>query len=161
MIVADIESDIILGLDFLKNQKGHINVETNSLILGDKKFGLNCHGKLGCYRIVISETVTVPARSEMIVSGKVADKGILKEDLCVIEPTEKAYENGQCIAKSLIHGKQAVPLRMMNLTNEAQTLSSGVQVATASPVSEVRKVETNDNSTKKEVVPGHLQDLYR
>ena len=161
VIVADIESDIILGLDFLKNQKGHINVETNSLILGDKKFDLNCHGKLGCYRIVISETVTVPARSEMIVSGKVADKGILKEDLCVIEPTEKAYENGQCIAKSLIHGKQAVPLRMMNLTNEAQTISHGVQVATASPVSEVRKVETNGNSTKKEVVPEHLQDLYR
>ena len=161
VIVADIESDIILGLDFLKNQNGHINVETNSLILGDKKFDLNCHGKPGCYRNVRSETVTVPARSEMIVSGKVADKGILKEDLCVIEPTEKAYENDQCIAKSFIHGKQAVPLRMMNLTNEAQTLSSGVQVAIASPVSEVRKVETNGNSTKKEVVPEHLQDLYR
>ena len=94
-------------------------------------------------------------------SRKVSDKGILKEDLCVIEPTEKAYENGQCIAKSLIHGKQSVPLRMMNLKNEAQTISSGVQVATASPVSEVRKVKASGNSTKKEVVPDHLHYLYR
>ena len=77
MIVADIESDILLGLDFLKNQKGHINFETNSLILGDKKFDLNFHGKLGFYRTVISEKVSVPARSEMIVCGKVSDKGIL------------------------------------------------------------------------------------
>ena len=45
--------------------------------------------------------------------------------------------------------------------NFSLLLSSGVQVATASPVSEVRKVETNGNSTKKEVVPEHLQDLYR
>ena len=161
VIVADVESDIILGLHSLKKERGHINVETNSLVLKDKTFTLNCHGKLGCYRIVMAETVTVPARSEMIVIGKVSDKAILKEDLCMIEPTANVYENGQCVAKSLIHGKQTVPLRMMNLTNEAQTISPGVQVATASPVSEVRKVNTSDNLLKSESVPDHLQDLYK
>ena len=54
-----------------------------------------------------------------------------------------------------------MPLRMMNLTNEAQTISPGVQVATASPVSEVRKVNTSDNLLKSESVPDHLQDLYK
>ena len=103
MIVADVESGIILGLDFLKNEKGHIDIETNSLILRGKKYPLNCNGR--CYRIVIEEKVTVPARAEVKVPGKVSDKRILKEDLCVIEPTEKIYENGQCIAKSLVHGK--------------------------------------------------------
>ena len=161
VIVADVESDIILGLDFLKKERGHISVESNSLVLKDKTFTLYCHGKLGCYRIVMAETVTVPARSEMIVMGKVSDKAIIKEDLCVIEPTVNVYEIGQCVAKSLIHGKQTVPLRMMNLTNEAQTISPGVQVATASPVSEVRKVNTSDNLLKSESVPDHLQDLYK
>ena len=79
---------------------GHINVETNRLVLRDKTFILNCHRKLGCYRIVMAETVTVPARSEMIVRGKVSNKAILKEDLCVTEPTANVYENGQCVAKS-------------------------------------------------------------
>ena len=109
----------------------------------------------------MTEAVTVPARSEMIVRGKVTNKAILKEDLCVIEPMANVYEDGQCVAKSLIHGKQTVPLRMMNLTNEAQTISPGFQVATASPVSEVRKVITSDNLLKGEPVPDHLQDLYK
>ena len=54
-----------------------------------------------------------------------------------------------------------MPLRMMNLTNETQTISPGVQVATASPVSEVRKVNTSDNLLKSESVPDHLLDLYK
>ena len=161
VIVADVESDIILGLDFLKNEKGHIDIETNSLILRGKKYPLNCNGSLGCYRTIIAEKVTVPARAEVIVPGKVSDKGILKEDLCVIEPKEKIYENGQCIAKSLVHGKQALPLRIMNLTNEAHTINPGVQVAIASPVTEVRRVKTSDNFVINETVPEHLQDLYK
>ena len=79
----------------------------------------------------------------------------------MVEPTINVYENGQCVAKSLIHGKQTVPLRIMNLTNEAQTISPGVQVAIASPVSEVRKVHTSENVLQRDAVPDHLQDLYK
>lgn len=141
VIIADIDSDVILGLDFLIKEKGHIDVETNSLVLQGKKYQMKCHGKFGCYRIVVTEKISVPARSEVIVSGEVSDKGILEEDLCIIESTEKAFESGQCVAKSLAHGKQKLPLRMMNLTNEELTISQGTPVAIASPVSEVRRVK--------------------
>ena len=49
----------------------------------------------------------------------------------------------------------------MNLTNEAHTINPGVQVAIASPVTEVRRVKTSDNSVINETVPEHLQDLYK
>ena len=90
---------------------------------------------------MVAENVSIPARSEVIVSGKVSDKGILKENLSIIEPTEKAFERGQCIAKSLVHGKQTLPLRMINLTNDDQIISQGTTVAIASPVVEVRKIK--------------------
>ncbi|MCG8046017.1 MAG: RNase H-like domain-containing protein, partial [Candidatus Thiodiazotropha endolucinida] len=160
VIVADIDSDVILGLDFLISEKGHIDMETNSLVLQNRKYPLKAHGKFGCYRIVLTEKVSVPARSEVIVPGKVSEKGILKEDLCIIEPTPKAFESGQCVAKSLVHGKQTLPLRMMNLTNEEQIISEGTTVATASPVLDVRKAKVSDETCKNGTVPEHLTDLY-
>ncbi|MCG7879813.1 MAG: RNase H-like domain-containing protein, partial [Candidatus Thiodiazotropha endolucinida] len=162
VIVADVESDVILGLDFLKQENGHIDIETNNLIIKEKKCPLSCQGSLGCYRVVVSEKVTIPARSELILPGKVSEKAILKENLCLIEPTDKLLEKGTVLgAKSLTHGRQDLPIRIMNLTNECQTIYEGTHVATASPVTEVQKLKPDLTITKTSItVPDHLQDLY-
>ena len=136
-------------------------METYSLVLQNKKYPLKAHGKFGCYRIVVTEKVSVPARSEVIVSGKVSEKGILKGDLCIIEPTAKAFESGQSVAKSLIHGKQMLPLKMMSLTNEEQIINEGTTIATASPVMDMTKVKPSVDKCGKDTVPEHLSDLYQ
>ena len=162
VIVADIEADVILGLDFMKKERIQIDIETNSLFIQGKKCPMNCYGSLGCYRIVVAEKIEVPARSEVLVQGKVPVKDVLKEDLCLIEPIEKAFETEKCIAaKSLVHGSQSIPLRMMNLTNEVQTVYPGTHVATASPVTEVQKLKSKSKCVRDNVkVPAHLRDLY-
>ena len=162
VIVADIEADVILGLDFMKKERVQIDIETNSLFIQGKKCPMNCYGSLGCYRIVVAEKIEVPARSEVLVQGKVPVKDVLKEDLCLIEPIEKAFETGKCIAaKSLVHGRQSIPLRMMNLTNEVHTVYPGTHVATASPVTEVQKLKSKSKCVRDNVkVPEHLRDLY-
>ena len=70
IIIADIDLSIILGLDFLKSHNCQIDVAANSLVIQGKKCKLTCSGSVGCYRIVVSNKVEIPAMSEMIIEGK-------------------------------------------------------------------------------------------
>ncbi len=64
--------------------------------VGEQTCKLNLAGKVGCFRVTVSEPIEIPARSEMIIKGKVCVPEIRKNDLGLIEPTEKScqYEEG-------------------------------------------------------------------
>ena len=83
VVVADIDLELILGLDFLKNHECQIDVVQNVLSIHGKSCELMCNGKIGCYRILVSEKVNIPAMTEMIIEGKLEDGQMLlmKENL--------------------------------------------------------------------------------
>jgi hypothetical protein len=43
------------------------------MLMNNRKVGLVFEGQIGCYRVAMAETVSIPPRSEMVVEGKVND----------------------------------------------------------------------------------------
>ena len=163
MIVANIDIDVILGLDFLKTHNCQIDVNKQTLKLRNKTCNLKLTGKLGCYRVTVSKTIEIPSRSELIVEGTVSTPVLRQSDLGIIEPTEKSYQTGRgLVAKALIHASNKVPIRMINLSNETEKIYSGTHVANLSFVAKVKEVksEAREIPVSKQV-PEHLQDLYQ
>ena len=71
MAVADIDIDAILGLDFIRGHGCQLDKNKDTLTIKDKTCKLNVDGKIGCYRITVSQNVEIPAMSEVIIEGKV------------------------------------------------------------------------------------------
>ena len=68
-VVADINVDGILGLDFLKSQHAEIDMCNNTIKIQGHKIQFNIQGQIGCYRVTVSETVVIPPQSEIVVNG--------------------------------------------------------------------------------------------
>ena len=66
VVVADIDTDVILGLYFFKIHKCKIDMDTESIEILGKRCPLVSSGTLGCYRVIVSELVKIPAMSEMM-----------------------------------------------------------------------------------------------
>ena len=56
VIVADVENDHLIGLDFMRRHGCTVDVENNVLIIQGKKCDLNCRGSIGCHRVVPKKT---------------------------------------------------------------------------------------------------------
>ncbi len=159
VIVANIENDALLGLDFLKQERCIVDVVNNTMTLNGQKVQLNCEGSIGCYRVVVAENVEVPAHSEAIIRGKVTGLPANQRELFMLEPSERMMDGGKgLVAKSLVQADCNIPVRVMNVTDEPQTFYAGTNVANMCPVTEVktkpfRQVECH-------TVPAHLEDLY-
>ena len=162
-VVADIDGDVILGLDFLKAQDGKLDLVNDTILLKGSSLKLSLTGNLGCHRVVVSERTEVPARSEVIVKGEVLNSCMGKEELCLVEPLDKQFHgDGGIIAKALVRGDNQIPLRVMNLSNETKTFYPGTYVGNASQVAEVQPVILDNKKHKTHAaVPNHLQDLYQ
>ena len=96
----------------------------------------------------------------MLIEGKLEDMRIGPKELCIVEP--KGYLDGSnqlLVARTLVYGCVTPPIRVMNITNEEQTLHPGANVATISPVCRIQNVK-DVTSTNKGKVPEHLQDLF-
>ena len=162
IVVADIDMDAILGLDFLKANSCRLDIENNTLKIKSKSCKLSLAGKLGCYRVTISDKVVIPARSETIIEGNVSVPIVREKDIGLIEPTDKPLGTGNSlVAKALVCTKDKVPLRIINLDYEEQELFPGSHVANLSFVETVSRVKVQpDKISYGEQMPAHLQDLY-
>ncbi|VDI55364.1 Hypothetical predicted protein [Mytilus galloprovincialis] len=70
-VVTDLQVDGILGLDFMKRHNCLIDVKNGHFCIGDFKVDLCFQGSIGCYRVVASEAVVIPPRSEIVINGTV------------------------------------------------------------------------------------------
>ena len=103
---------------------------------------LNVAGKIGCYRITLAKDVEIPSRSEVIIEGKVHMPRLKKNDLAIVEPTKQSFITGKgIVAKALVHTKDTVPLRLMNLGYESEKVHTGTHVANLSLFSSVHSME--------------------
>ena len=100
--------------------------------------------------------------SEMIIQGNVVTPVLRRNDLSIIEPTEKLFQDGKgLVAKSLVHADSTVPLRMVNLGNEAEKIYTGTHVANLSFVSHVKQVTPKPPKMAiPRKMPEHLKQLY-
>ena len=80
-------------------------------------------------------------------------------DLFVVEPDNALKKDDRgLVARALVQGSKYVPLRLMNVTDEPQIIRKCTNIATLSPVCEVKRHCIRP--AKQEHVPEHLKDSY-
>ena len=140
VIVADIDNEVILGLDFLQNMHCKIDVSQKTLEIQDQTISVDCLGYVGCSRIVASEMVQIPPMFEKIINGTMVESTLENGKLCIIEPSENFSQKGNAfIAKTLTYSRNTVPVRLMNVSEEVCNKYPGTNIAKASSVAEVQK----------------------
>ncbi len=159
VVVADMDIDMVLGIDFMNSYSVSIDVMTDTMTARGKDIPLSCVGKVGCYRVVLTEKVEVPAGTEIITTGKVQTPGVFRKGYSLVEPNERFFELGKgMVARTLVKTGEIIPLRMANLTEEAQTYYPGTNVANTSQIAKVE--ERKMNGPKQNLLPEHMHDLY-
>ncbi|XP_053404925.1 uncharacterized protein LOC128558755 [Mercenaria mercenaria] len=159
VIIAEIDIDVVLGLDFMQNHDVSIDVVSNTMKLHDQTFNIFCSGKIGCFRIVLSEQVVIPAETEMITKGMVTESGIKRIGWGLIEASDTFRELGQgMVARTLVRADKMVPVRIANFSKQPQTFYPGTNVATICKIDRVEGEGTHNN--KNNILPEHLQNLY-
>ena len=148
MTIADIEVPVILGYDFMYTHNCSLDIGNSRLRLGRKY--IKCHlesQNSSICRIRLDRNVTVPPGAEMIIGGKIDNDSFLDNvSEMIVEPKPESVltKKGVIVAKALINpNSQRIPLRVLNLTDQPQSLHSQTIAASAERVESVTPLETN------------------
>lgn len=169
LVAAEIEEDMLLGIDFLSEHKAVIDLSRQEVRIGDQVIvaGLikeNQEWSAGC-RVTLVGRTRVPAFSTTFSVGQLSQR--MKKDF-VFTPTRDAVP---CLVPSSFHSRgKFATIQFVNDTDctvfmEAGTLVGTVIAGDQMSIPEkkgerkVRKVRRNEASSQ--VLPEHLVDLYK
>ena len=169
-VIANINVDGIVGLDFMRAHSAAIDIERNIITVQGQEINVQIAGQIGCYRVVVSETVTLPPRTESIVNGQVENSAPDSFKVGLVEPTDDYRKTEKAlVGRALVSNDKTIPLRLMNISAESQTLYGGTVIAKVSPVDDIPSAEStlieqqSQESSHVQVssdVPDHLINLY-
>ena len=121
VVIADIEDDIIMGLDFMQQNQVTVDILRNKLNVKGFECEINHKGQVGCYRIMVADKVKLQPRTETVITGKVI--GLRKgcSEISIVESNGRLLNNGKgLVGRTLVHTDEEIPVRIMNLSNEPQ-----------------------------------------
>ncbi|KAK3108631.1 hypothetical protein FSP39_012081 [Pinctada imbricata] len=176
VIVADINNEGILGLDFLSAHNCDLDLGNFCLTLKPSNESIECHhyasnAKVSCFKIAVTEQVEIPPCTEIIVPAKTVGTQI-KSGIGIIEPTQKFIASkGLLAAKSVVDlTREVIPLRIANIHNEPckiypQTVAAMCEqvdmndiLANEEVVCTANKIDNGNPNPSH--VPKHLVQLY-
>ena len=162
LAIADIAMDGVIGLDFFNKYKCKVDIVNKKLLIGSDEVPMLSEGSIGCYRISVGETCSIPPRSEIIIYGdvKIPENDYLPKGVSLVEP-EETFTNSDhgLVAKALVDNSKKVPLRIMNLSQDVKIIHSGTFVASMSPVDKV--MDSNEQHTNKKSLSPAVNDLLK
>ena len=131
-IVADqIIADTILGLDFLEANKCVLNLAKGELHIDEKIVALSSHtsvGTVGCAKVTVMDTVTVPAGSKLEITGHVHSA---VQGTWLVE-SDDTNTLPICVARALVLNQgDTVPLGVVNTGLTPATLYRKSRIAIA------------------------------
>ena len=104
---------------------------------------LELEGRLGCYRVVASEsfTINISPRSEVVAycevcvpPGNIFSSG----GLGIVEPRDHFLDSNKgLVGRTLVQNNSKVPVRFMNLSADANTIYKGTYVGNLAQASQV------------------------
>ena len=148
-IVANINTEVVIGRDFM--QKFSCNLKLKECTLNTEDTVINCfmRGKMGCFRIAAAETVSIPSNNEMVILGNISNKGICQDNIGVIEPNEELIEKKSVLSgRVLAKANERVPVCLMNPTSNPVVIKKGTLLGTFEPVDEVKEDHKQNNSVR-------------
>ncbi|XP_063969536.1 uncharacterized protein LOC135157539 [Lytechinus pictus] len=162
VLVADVSSDGILGLDNLT--KMGASIDLNNFQLTTKWGKVECSNETGkklfC-RIVASETTTIPAGNEAVILGTTKER-IKPNTLGLIEAGNAQHQlmkKGIITARALITmGEDLVPVRVFNPSSSNKVIMKNTPIAT---MTEIDRNEIQEVPKYTTVSDGKVQDHLR
>ena len=150
IIVADCVDCGILGLDFLSEHGGQIDLKSSTVKIRGADVPIHRQRQQSCARIAVAETVTVKAGHRMIVEAKAPRQ--MPSGNWLVEPLPKAIANDTlAVAKTLSGGgSDSVLIEVMNPSETDVTLYKGTQAATIELVEflpDLRPITQTDGKT--------------
>jgi len=145
-VVSEVESPVVIGVDFLRAHQCTLDVRAGTLMaLGTVHVCRFMESMPQVFRIRVAETVEIPAWSEMIVPGETCDTSHLT--LGLVEGNGQPLCDGTLlVARTVLNPSQDVlPLRVANLSGETQTLYKGMNIANYEPVTAVGETSSIGN----------------
>lgn len=165
--IADIADPCILGIDFMMTHNCQVDLAGATLKIGSQIVPLlppNNDGSLRCCRVVASETVDIPPRSESLIYGTL--KGEVAELWGSVGPIRDAVgRRGILVGGTLVdvRSPKSIPVRVMNVSNRVQRVQRGTDVASYEAVECAINGEEQlreKSAGSKDNVPEHLDELY-
>ena len=128
-VVADISVEGILGMDFLQKNDCVIDIVKRKLILKeDIAVPLEFLGSFGCFRVISTDTTSIPPQSEVLIKGKVCttDSLQLQRQDSLLEPNESFIRKTDTfIGRSLVSAQEVIPVRILNLSDDTKVVYKG------------------------------------
>ena len=136
--VASIADDLLLGCDIIDD----LNLTVNT------KSGLEMNGKwISCdvsrrseeiCRVILKETITIPARCEFFTTGMVKNLRQIKTRYAVLEPLVNDDEAHHVIARVMVDPfAGCIPVRLVNTSDKVLKLEKGLGLGELQEASEV------------------------
>ena len=162
LIVANINSDGLLGMDFLAATGGVLDIGKGHLQIGGETLRCEKEGDSNhCYRVVATETVVVPPGHEQIIMARSSQ---FPDDhtLGLVEPLEHGLlqSKGLGVARAVVGVHDVIPVRVMNVHQTSRVVKRGMSVATLTPVNETDIFCGSDHQGPEELAH-HVKDLYK
>ena len=179
MWVAEVQDDVIMGLDFLEKYC-QVDYVTGTVTCCQQEIsGVKTKSKGMCRRVVLQHKVVIEPRCEQTVMGQISGRGKCSQVGLVSPAATLTGKTGLLVAKGVVDMScRAAPVRLLNLDDTPVTLEKNTTVAFLEPVYEVSEVGATEGAEKErglqEVpgnkasvvangtkVPDHLTDLYQ
>ena len=171
LVTNRLNSEAILGLDFLEQNQCIINAEQHTVHLRGKavaisggRAGKSCSIVDPCVQLVISDQLTIPPLSEVeTLASTLGQHSCDNHQTFLVEASATAKDRSPVIvANAIVKPEVAkdrvtlVPIRLANPSSDPITLHRGTKVAQISPVSDSELItevsqDREDAPTNKEL----------
>lgn len=167
-IIAKIQGiDGIIGMDFLYQFDGTINIKKQTLSTSKGKITLFQQNSNTCARIQIADTIVIPSNTEIFVKGKIEQPCIKNEAISIAEPTKFLANRGCFIARTLVNPKdEDIIMSILNLSDESVKVNQNSVIGVLQEVDQVHcpeqftcKRKLSESSTNH--LPEHLNPLVQ
>ena len=150
IVVADCLDSGILGLDFLSEHGGQIDLKSSTIKIRGTDVSIHWQKHQSCARVAVAETVTVKAGHRMIVEAKAPRQ--MPSGNWLVEPLPRALANDTlAVAKTLSSGgSDTVLIEVMNPSGSDVVLYKDTQAATIEAVEflpDLRPISPTDEKT--------------
>ena len=173
VLIASIENEGILGMDFLTTHHCDLMLSQQCMKLNGEKvrcFPNSREAQPTCCRVAISEYVEIPPETEVVVQGFVTGTVDRRKTGLVEVDTKFLHKKGLLVAKALVCPSDGIiPIRIANPYEEKFQINKHTVVATYEPLDPPELVTCEkvsntgakiDNPCTNTEIPDHLKDLY-
>lgn len=162
-LVADVQEDVLIGLDFLQHYQASLCFKNAELSIGGSR--LSCVDEKNLplsSKVYAVRRMSIPAGSEAIIEGRLSQN--LPGEHAIVECLgENSWLVGSAMV-TLDNGR--FPVRILNSSPVPLEIPSGKLVARAHPATELRqtahctKVDLRSTKLVDNKIPEHVADLY-